>query len=131
METNLTSICDDVGLIPGLAQWVGDPPLLWLWCRPAAVAPIQPLAWKLPCAAGVALKRPKKKKEKKALQLDDPKMRGVDADWEKSVLMLQQFPALSAFTSPSRKLSLLVTPGGNQACTRRTSRRPPTPAPPP
>ena len=34
---------------------------LWLWCRPAAAAPIQPLAWKLPCAAGVALKRKKKK----------------------------------------------------------------------
>ena len=25
-----------------------DPGLLWLWCRPAAVALIQPLAWKLP-----------------------------------------------------------------------------------
>ena len=29
--------------------------LLWL-CRPAAVAPIQPLAWELPYASGVALK---------------------------------------------------------------------------
>ena len=26
--------------------------LLWLWCRPAAVAPIQPLAGELPYAAG-------------------------------------------------------------------------------
>ena len=40
-----------------------DPVLLWLWTRPAAVAPIQPLAWELPYAAGVALKRPKKKRE--------------------------------------------------------------------
>ena len=32
--------------------------LLWLWHRPAAVAPIQPLAWEPPYAAGVALKRP-------------------------------------------------------------------------
>ena len=32
------------------------PTLLWLWCRPAAVAPIQPLAWKLQYAAGTDLK---------------------------------------------------------------------------
>ena len=31
--------------------------LLWLWHRLAATAPIQPLAWELPYAAGVALKR--------------------------------------------------------------------------
>ena len=24
-----------------------DPALLWLWCRPAAIAPIGPLAWEL------------------------------------------------------------------------------------
>ena len=30
--------------------------LLWLWRRPAAVAPILPLAWELPYAAGAALK---------------------------------------------------------------------------
>ena len=30
---------------------------LWLWCRLAAAAPIPPLAWELPDAAGVALKK--------------------------------------------------------------------------
>ena len=38
-----------------------DPELLWLWCRPAAVALIQPLAWEPPCATAVALKSKKQK----------------------------------------------------------------------
>ena len=40
-----------------------DPTLLWLWYRPAAPAPVQPLAWELPYATGVALKRKRKKKK--------------------------------------------------------------------
>jgi len=39
------------------------PVLLWLRCRPAAAAPIQPLGWELPYAAGAALKRKKKNKK--------------------------------------------------------------------
>ena len=42
--------------------------LLWIWRRPAATAPIQPLAWEPPYAAGAAqeiAKRQKKKKKKK------------------------------------------------------------------
>ena len=34
-----------------------DPTLLWLWCGPEATALIGPLAWELPYAAGVTLKR--------------------------------------------------------------------------
>ena len=41
-----------------------DPVLLWLWCRVAAIAPIQPLAWEPPYAAGAALEKDKKKKKK-------------------------------------------------------------------
>ena len=36
--TNPTSIYKDMGSNPGLTQWVKDPALLWLWCRPAAAA---------------------------------------------------------------------------------------------
>ena len=38
-----------------------DLALLWLWCRPAAVAPIRPLAWEPPNAKGSALNRQKTK----------------------------------------------------------------------
>ena len=33
---------------------------LWLWCRPEAAAPIGPLDWELPYAAGTTIKRKKK-----------------------------------------------------------------------
>ena len=36
-----------------------DPMLMWLWYWPAAVALIPPLAWELPYAMGVALKKKK------------------------------------------------------------------------
>ena len=39
-----------------------DLALLWLWCRPAAVAPTGPLAWETPYAGGTALQRQKTKK---------------------------------------------------------------------
>ena len=74
---NPTSMHEDMGSIPGLPQWVkgsvvavscgvshrcsSDLSLLWLWCRPAAIAPIQCLAWEPPYAADAALKTKKKK----------------------------------------------------------------------
>ena len=42
-----------------------DPMLLWLWCRPAATAPIRPLAWEPPYATGVAIEKAKRQKKRK------------------------------------------------------------------
>ena len=62
---NPTGICEDSGSIPGLAQRVKVPVLLWLWCRLAATALIGLLAWEPPYAVGTALKRQKDQKKKK------------------------------------------------------------------
>ena len=47
-----------------------DPTLLWLWHRPAAIAPIGPLAWEPPYAIGGALKRQKTKKQNKTKKIE-------------------------------------------------------------
>ena len=48
-------------------RYGSDLVLLWLQCGPAAIAPIRPLPWELPCAANAALKSKKKKKKKKPI----------------------------------------------------------------
>ena len=41
-----------------------EPALLWLWRRPVATAPIGPLAWEPPYAAGAAQEKQNKTKKK-------------------------------------------------------------------
>ena len=60
LSGNRTYIHEDVGLIPGPPQWVKDLMYLWLWCRPAAAAPIQPPS----LGTSICHKRGPKKKKK-------------------------------------------------------------------
>ena len=73
METNPTGNHEVIGSIPGLTRWVKYPDVScgvvcrqgldlafpWLWSRLAATAPIGPIDWEPPYAAGAVLKRQK------------------------------------------------------------------------
>ena len=58
-----------------------DLALLWLWHRLAAVAPIRPLGWEPPYAAGVVLKRQKNKASKHIFYMkEDEDMQDMDRE---------------------------------------------------
>ena len=82
-----------------------DLALLWLWCRPAAAAPIRPLAWELPYAAGVALKRQKKRTFQLILQCS-----------RLSIIVrkiLQRYPNCAAIVTYQPTSPALVNQAGN------------------
>ena len=72
VETNLTSIHEEAGLIPGLGQWVrvgiSVSSGVGRRCGSDLVLLMRPLAWELPYAVGAVLRGKKiKNKSKRAL----------------------------------------------------------------
>ena len=81
-----------------------DPTLLWLWCRPAAIAPIRPLAWEPPYAAGAAqekAERPKKKKKRKKERKKNLKLINI------CIILHEQNRSLEYFNSDN-PLTLII-----------------------
>ena len=78
-----------------------DPALLWLWCRPAATAPIRLLAWEPPHASGTALKRQKAKKKERTAEAAAPEQRLTHTRWSFSSWAGWLFVKVVTMASPS------------------------------
>ena len=83
--------------------------LLWLWCRLAAVAPIQPLAWEPPHAMDVALKKKDKKKKKKE---KNARFAAMEILPRENTHTVTHFPEPSSFSSPHQFLRSILQPWG-------------------
>ena len=87
-----------------------DPVLLWLWCRLAAVAPIRPLAWELPYATSLALKRQKKKKKKNSPENE------LEGHTSTPIKALYDKPTANTILNNEMPKVFPLRPGTVQAC---------------
>jgi len=76
-----------------------DLALLWLWCRPAAAAPIRSLAWEPPYAVGAAQEMAKRQKQNKTKQKTKIVSKMTRDSFDKFVL-LEPVSYLSSWASP-------------------------------
>ena len=65
-----------------------DLALLWLWCRLAATAPIGPLAWEPPYAAGAAQEMSKRPNQTKTKQKNNPPPQKKNPGYSKALTIL-------------------------------------------
>ena len=77
-----------------------DPALLWLWHRPAAMAPIRPLAWELPYATRAAQEMAKRQKNKKRAE--------YFINWGKTQLLSLIFKKLVEKNYLNGKIKILI-----------------------
>ena len=82
-------------------RYNSDPALLRLWCRPAAVALIEPPAQEPPHAAGAALKSKKKKKEEK-------KENGFTVLKNKAALFKMYFVQIPQYSTQKSEMKCLL-----------------------
>ena len=83
---------------------------MWLWCRPVGAAPIQPLAWEPPCAMGVALKRPKKKREReKACSVLREKSKKQSCEGRRAVVSNMECCGPAAAGFPAERTRLVTS----------------------
>ena len=86
---------------PGLRH-SSDPALLWLWCRPAAVALIRPLAWEPPYAPCVALKKQKEDEKKKTKD----KLSVIKVTWWCNIQFGVQFLICNQYLKAAERVNL-------------------------
>ena len=78
--------------------------LLWLWCRPAAVAPVGPLAWEPPYVVGVALKEKKETTKEPTADVCEhppPRLAGTSLENERNPTQSQELLSLPLGTGPA------------------------------
>ena len=80
-----------------------EPALLWLWLRLVAVAPIGPLAWEPPYAAGSGPRKGKKTKKKKKKRKEKKRQRTITQIREKEKTPEKQLSDQESGSQPPGK----------------------------